>query len=83
MESLEICQDTIMARIPASDFFQFYSPSNSGLKNIVKFERESGLVSSRDSFTSWGEGASLTLVDYPSSEGVTVKIPYGIDVLLH
>ena len=35
------------------------------------------------SLTSWGEGASLSLVGYPSSDGVTIKIPYGVDVLLH
>ena len=42
-----------------------------------------GLVSSRFSLTSWGEGASLALVDQPSCDGVTIKIPYGVDVLLH
>ena len=31
--------------------------------------------------TSWGEGASLTLVGHPSSDGVTIKMPYGVDVL--
>ena len=43
---------------------------------------ESGLVSSRVSLTSW-RGASLALVGHPSSDGVTIKIPYGVDVLLH
>ena len=33
--------------------------------------------------TSWGEGASLALVDCPSSDGVKIKIPYGVDVSLH
>ena len=33
------------------------------------------------SLTSWGEGASLALVGHPSSDGVTIKMPYGIDVL--
>ena len=28
-----------------------------------------------------GEKASLTLVGHPSSDGVTIKIPYGADVL--
>ena len=37
----------------------------------------SGLVSSGVSLTSWGEGASLALVDHPSSDGFTIKIPYG------
>ena len=42
-----------------------------------------GLVSSGISLTSWGEGASLALVGHPSSDGITIKIPYGVDVLLH
>ena len=33
--------------------------------------------------TSWGEGASLALFGHPSSDGITIKIPYGVDVLLH
>ena len=37
-----------------------------------------GLVSSGVSFTSWGEGTSLSLVDHPSSDGITIKIPYGV-----
>ena len=40
-----------------------------------------GLVSSRASLTLWGEGGSLALVGDPSSGGVTIKMPYGIDVL--
>ena len=28
-------------------------------------------------------GASLALVGDPSSDGITIKIPYGLDVLLH
>ena len=35
------------------------------------------MVSSGVSFTSWGEGVSLTC------DGVTIKIPYGADVVLH
>ena len=42
-----------------------------------------GLVSSGVSLTSWGEGAYLAFVGRPSSDGVTRKIPYGVDVLLH
>ena len=33
------------------------------------------------SLTSWGEGVSLALVGHPSSDGVTIKMPYGVDVL--
>ena len=40
-----------------------------------------GLVSSRASLTSWGEDASLALVGHPSGDGVTIKMPYGVDVL--
>ena len=39
-----------------------------------------GLVSSGASLTSWREGASLALVGSPSSVGVTIKMPYGVDV---
>ena len=39
------------------------------------------LLSSGDSLTLWGEGASLGLVGHPSSDVVTIKMPYGIDVL--
>ena len=35
------------------------------------------------SLTSWRESASLALVGHPSSDGITIKIPYGVDVLLH
>ena len=31
----------------------------------------------------WGESASLTLVSHPCSDGVTIKVPYWVDVLLH
>ena len=41
-----------------------------------------GLVSSGASLTSWVEGVSLALVGHPSSDGVSIKIPYGVDVLL-
>ena len=35
---------------------------------------------SKASLTLWG-GASLALVGHPSSYGVTIKMPYGVDVL--
>ena len=38
-------------------------------------------MSSGASLTSWGEGAYLALVGYPSSDSVTMKMPYGVDVL--
>ena len=40
------------------------------------------LVSSRVSLTK-EKGASLALVDHPSSDGVTIKISFGVVVLLH
>ena len=36
-----------------------------------------GLVTSRVSLTSWGEGASLTLVGHPSSDGVNKNTLWG------
>ena len=29
----------------------------------------------------WGEGVSLALVGHPYSDGVMIKMPYGVDVL--
>ena len=40
-------------------------------------------VFNRAILTSLREGAFLALVDIASSDGVTIKIPYGIDALLH
>ena len=34
----------------------------------------------QSSLTSWGQGASLALVGDPSSDGITIKMPYGVDV---
>ena len=31
---------------------------------------------------SWGEGTYLALVGLPSSDGIMIKIPYEVDVLL-
>ena len=39
-----------------------------------------GLVSSRVSLTSWGAGASSALAGQTSSDGVKIKMPYGVDV---
>ena len=41
------------------------------------------MVSSGVSLTLWTEGVSLALVGCPCSDGITVKILYGVDVLLH
>ena len=40
-------------------------------------------MSSGVSLISWGEGTSLALVPHPSSDGVTIKMLYGVDVFLH
>ena len=40
-------------------------------------------MSSSDSLTSWEEGACLSLVGYLSSDGVKIKMPYGVDVLIN
>ena len=44
--------------------------------------KNSRLVSSEVSLTSGRKGSSLVLVGHPSSDGVTMKIPYRADVLL-
>ena len=41
------------------------------------------LVTSRASLTSWGEGASLALVGHLSSDGIMIKLPYGVNASLH
>ena len=42
-----------------------------------------GLISNllKISLTSWGEGAPLSLVGNPSSDGVMIKISNGVDIL--
>ena len=47
----------------------------------LKYIQNIGLVFSRVSLTSWGEGASLVLVGHSSNDSVTIKMPYGVDVL--
>ena len=42
-----------------------------------------GLVPSRVGLTSSGEGATSALVGHLYKDHVTIKIPYGVDVLLH
>ena len=42
-----------------------------------------GLVSSGGSLTSWGEGAFLALAGHPSSDGVMIKMPYGVFYIHH
>ena len=37
-------------------------------------------MSSGGSFSSWGEGASLALVDHAYRDGATKKMPYGVNV---
>ena len=57
-------------------------PSQRGC-SLVFPQDNTGLVSRGASLISWRESASLALVGHPSSDGVTMKIPYELDVLLH
>ena len=54
------------------------------LLNVDERHWDTELVSTRASLTSWGEGLEglvLALVGNLSSDGVTIKMPYGVDVL--
>ena len=42
-----------------------------------------GLVSRGASLTSWTEGSSLAMVGHPSSDGVSIKMPYRVDVFIN
>ena len=42
-----------------------------------------GLLFRRVILTSWRKSVFLAVVDQPSSDGITIKKPYGVDVLLH
>ena len=52
-------------------------------KSIIPWDIEVLAWCPGGSVLSQGEKASLTLVGHPSSDGVTIKIPYRADVLLH
>ena len=49
--------------------------------NSSQRHSNTGLVFSGANLTSLGEGASLALVGDASSDGVTIKMPYRVDVL--
>ena len=51
------------------------------MTKTIASKQENCLVTSRTGLTLWGEGASLGLVGHPSSDGVTIKMPYEVDVL--
>ena len=51
------------------------------LNSSVLLEAKFGLVSSRVNLTSWGIGTTLALVDDLSSDSVTIKMSYRVDVL--
>ena len=42
-----------------------------------------GVMFSRVSLISWGEVGSLALLGHPFTDGITIKIPYRVDVILH
>ena len=65
------------------DSFLDFGHIKNMLSIIIPRHWNTGLVSSRVSFTSWGECASLALVGHPSSDSVRIKILYGVDVLFH
>ena len=70
--------------MPLLSLENWYWPSDFGKLILVKLIQRhwnTGLVSSRASHTSWGEVASLALVGNPSSDGVTIKMPSGVDLL--
>ena len=50
------------------------------MSRLLQRHRNIGLVSSGVSLASWGEGASLALIGHPTSDGITTKIPYWVDV---
>ena len=56
----------------------------SGVKKlIIPQELKYWVGVQRTSLTLLGEGASLALIGPPSSDGVLIKIPHGVDVLLY
>ena len=60
--------------------------SNKAPKSIIRpketqMSQGVGLVSSGASLASWGEGGPLALVGHPSIDGITIKMPYGVDAL--
>ena len=60
----------------------FYKPRD--YKSTLSPRHENTvLVPCGASPTSWGKGTSLAFVGCPSSDGVRIKIPYRVDVLLH
>ena len=62
-------------------FSLIFKYSNVTVCDPTPRHRNTELVSSGASLTSRGEGASLALVDDPSSDGVMIKRHYGLDVL--
>ena len=73
-----------MLEIPTGFYAKVVGRSGLAFSGVSTLRHwNTGLVSSRVSLTSWGEGASLALVGHPSGDGVTVKIYYGVDVFLH
>ena len=73
-------QDLIDQLNEAMDDPSSETVSSNNLKQFSLRLWNTGLVSSGASLTSWGEDASLALVGNPSSDGITIKIPYGVDV---
>ena len=71
-----------MAKISRVKGFRSFYRNQLFLEEIeISFFHRNHFVSSGASLTSWGEGASSALVDHPSSDGVTIKMPSVVDFL--
>ena len=80
------CAATIVHRNLLFHLYRHNKSSESKVKfkqNLLnlKWSANTGLVTSTASLTSWGEVASLALVGYPSSDDITIKMPYEVDSL--
>ena len=72
----QLCKEALkISHPPITVIFEKFHPP------LSLRHSNTGLVSSGASLTSWGEGVSLALVGCPSSDGVTIQMPYGVDIL--
>ena len=78
---LSTCSSMSANIIIVAELFTTYLRWHILLEWICPETKSTGLMFSGVSLTSWGEGASLALAGHPSSDGVTIKMPYGVDVL--